>query len=300
MPACWRRRCNSTRKRRGERQRWRAISVGSPRRGSSKRSGRLAVTWPPTRGRSRPSSRPSLLSTSELAGRGPLFFEATMLDIVSELARRLAANAEAVCRTASAPAPSGASATSATRRPQPLRPPTRAGLRQGRRRALDRRRHRRAGRPARPDPSRQSSERACRDPARSAALSRPDLDACEAPYPTPVQLVPRSSCGMRQGRSPPAPLPMLTSAPAASPSIPSPAAFAFTRAVSTAPTSATRPARLTPGRRCSAVSDQDAEMTGLQRIWLDPTRATKAPVATPRRALGHLLGHAVRFGWRTT
>jgi hypothetical protein len=46
----------------------------------------------------------------------------------------------------------------------------------------------------------------------------------------------------------------------------------------------------------AAVTGWDGKMTGLQRIWLDPARATKAPVGSPRRALGHLLGKAVRFG----
>jgi hypothetical protein len=45
-----------------------------------------------------------------------------------------------------------------------------------------------------------------------------------------------------------------------------------------------------------AVSNADGEITGLQRIWLAPTGRAKAPVATPRRAMGHLLGNAVRFG----
>ena len=46
----------------------------------------------------------------------------------------------------------------------------------------------------------------------------------------------------------------------------------------------------------AAVTDQDGEITGLQRTWLDPAGSGKAPVPTPRRAMGHLLGHAVRFG----
>ena len=46
----------------------------------------------------------------------------------------------------------------------------------------------------------------------------------------------------------------------------------------------------------AAVTDRDGEMTGLQRTWLDPSGRTKAPVATPRRAMGHLLGNAVRLG----
>ena len=46
----------------------------------------------------------------------------------------------------------------------------------------------------------------------------------------------------------------------------------------------------------AAVTDRDGGITGLQRTWLDPSGRSKAPVATPRRAMGHLLGHAVRFG----
>src|SRR5271166_2781135 len=46
----------------------------------------------------------------------------------------------------------------------------------------------------------------------------------------------------------------------------------------------------------AAVTDLDDAVTGIQRTWLDPSGRAKAPVAVPRRALGHLLGHAVRFG----
>ncbi len=51
----------------------------------------------------------------------------------------------------------------------------------------------------------------------------------------------------------------------------------------------------------AAVTDLDGMITGVHRTWLDPggfdrIRLGKAPVETPRRALGHLLGHAVRFG----
>jgi hypothetical protein len=51
----------------------------------------------------------------------------------------------------------------------------------------------------------------------------------------------------------------------------------------------------------AAVTDMNGTITGVQRTWLDPAgfdpvRLGKAPVETPRRALGHLLGHAVRFG----
>ena len=46
----------------------------------------------------------------------------------------------------------------------------------------------------------------------------------------------------------------------------------------------------------AAVTDLDGRITGLQRTWLDPSDSGKAPVTSPRRAMGHLLGHAVRFG----
>ncbi len=46
----------------------------------------------------------------------------------------------------------------------------------------------------------------------------------------------------------------------------------------------------------AGVTDLGGEITGVQRTWLDPSGKGKAPVATPRRAMGHLLGHAVRFG----
>jgi hypothetical protein len=46
----------------------------------------------------------------------------------------------------------------------------------------------------------------------------------------------------------------------------------------------------------AAVTDIDGNITGIQRTWLDPQRSTKAPLADPRRALGHLLSNGVRFG----
>jgi hypothetical protein len=51
----------------------------------------------------------------------------------------------------------------------------------------------------------------------------------------------------------------------------------------------------------AAVTDLDCRLTGAHRTWLDPngfSEATlgKAPIDTPRRAMGDLLGHAVRFG----
>jgi hypothetical protein len=46
----------------------------------------------------------------------------------------------------------------------------------------------------------------------------------------------------------------------------------------------------------AAVTDAAGTITGIQRSWLDRTGAAKAPIADPRRALGHLLGNGVRFG----
>lgn len=46
----------------------------------------------------------------------------------------------------------------------------------------------------------------------------------------------------------------------------------------------------------AAVTDLDGAITGVHRTWLDPRAVDKAPVAYPRRAMGHLLGNGVRFG----
>ena len=46
----------------------------------------------------------------------------------------------------------------------------------------------------------------------------------------------------------------------------------------------------------AAVTDPAGTITGIQRSWLDRTGTAKAPIADPRRALGHLLGNGVRFG----
>jgi hypothetical protein len=46
----------------------------------------------------------------------------------------------------------------------------------------------------------------------------------------------------------------------------------------------------------AAVTDLAGSITGAHRTWLDPTGEDKAPIETPRRAMGHLLGHGVRFG----
>ncbi|WP_407187689.1 toprim domain-containing protein [Bradyrhizobium centrosematis] len=50
-----------------------------------------------------------------------------------------------------------------------------------------------------------------------------------------------------------------------------------------------------------SVTDLEGRITGVHRTWLDPNgfdrvRLGKAPIDTPRRAMGDLLGNAVRFG----
>jgi hypothetical protein len=52
----------------------------------------------------------------------------------------------------------------------------------------------------------------------------------------------------------------------------------------------TRPAMI------AAVTDLSGAITGAHRTWLAPDGFGKALVETPRRAMGGLLGHAVRFG----
>lgn len=51
----------------------------------------------------------------------------------------------------------------------------------------------------------------------------------------------------------------------------------------------------------ACVTDLEGRITGAHRTWLDPDgfdriRLGKAPIDTPRRAMGDLLGNAVRFG----
>ena len=46
----------------------------------------------------------------------------------------------------------------------------------------------------------------------------------------------------------------------------------------------------------AAVRDGDGTLTGVHRTWLDPSGKDKAPVSTPRRMLGDLLGNGVWFG----
>ena len=46
----------------------------------------------------------------------------------------------------------------------------------------------------------------------------------------------------------------------------------------------------------AAVTDLSGNVTGVLRTWLARDGSAKAPIASPRRAMGELLGHAVRFG----
>ena len=49
----------------------------------------------------------------------------------------------------------------------------------------------------------------------------------------------------------------------------------------------------------AAATDLSGMITGLQRTWLNLSGSDKAPVVTSRRAMGDLLGHGVRFGRAT-
>jgi hypothetical protein len=46
----------------------------------------------------------------------------------------------------------------------------------------------------------------------------------------------------------------------------------------------------------AAVTDLRGTVSGVLRTWLARDGSGKAPIATPRRAMGHLLGNGVRFG----
>ncbi|QTL04823.1 toprim domain-containing protein [Aquabacter sp. L1I39] len=46
----------------------------------------------------------------------------------------------------------------------------------------------------------------------------------------------------------------------------------------------------------AAVTDLSGRITGVHRTWLAPDGSDKAPVTTPRKAMGDLLGSAVRIG----
>jgi hypothetical protein len=46
----------------------------------------------------------------------------------------------------------------------------------------------------------------------------------------------------------------------------------------------------------AAVTDRDGKITGVHRTWLNKSGRGKAPIVSPRRAMGELLGNGVRFG----
>jgi len=46
----------------------------------------------------------------------------------------------------------------------------------------------------------------------------------------------------------------------------------------------------------AAVTDLSSAITGVQRTWLSHDGSGKAPISSPRRAMGRLLGNGVRFG----
>jgi hypothetical protein len=46
----------------------------------------------------------------------------------------------------------------------------------------------------------------------------------------------------------------------------------------------------------AAVTDLSGAITGVHRTWLSPDGSDKAPIETQRKAMGGLLGYAVRFG----
>jgi hypothetical protein len=56
-----------------------------------------------------------------------------------------------------------------------------------------------------------------------------------------------------------------------------------------------RPSRKLPAL-VAAVTNNDGEITGIHRTFLDPKRNAKAGVSSPRRALGAILGNGVCFG----
>ncbi|WP_274630807.1 DUF7146 domain-containing protein [Arvimicrobium flavum] len=56
-------------------------------------------------------------------------------------------------------------------------------------------------------------------------------------------------------------------------------------------------ARATFPALIAAVTDERMALKGLHRTWLDPRHPAKAHVEHPRRAMGALLGHGVRFGF---
>ncbi len=54
--------------------------------------------------------------------------------------------------------------------------------------------------------------------------------------------------------------------------------------------------RRLPALVAAVSADNHGVLLGVQRTWLDPRLPAKADVASPRKALGRIFGHAVRFG----
>ena len=224
----------------------------------------------------------------------------------ADLAHRLARDAEAVCRHYLSNGRRegrywlvGDVAQHA--RPQPVRAIARPGKRQGRRRQMDRCRHRRTWRPARSHRARARPcpLARCRSTRRGRFLSLPrpepeqrprirQSSACAAGSPEsarrlfamsrPISRHDRGNLFAQRGIT----------------ALPGPRALRFHprcyyRPDADAPTE-TWPALI------AAVTDLDGRITGAHRTWLDPSGRDKAPIDTPRRAMGHLLGNAVRFG----
>ena len=82
-------------------------------------------------------------------------------------------------------------------------------------------------------------------------------------------------------------------------------AYLLARGIRTPPCPSLRFNRSTPYRNgdrtrsmpamIAAVTRNDGVITGVQRTWLDQRSPAKAPVDSPRKALGRIHGHAVRF-----
>ncbi len=77
-------------------------------------------------------------------------------------------------------------------------------------------------------------------------------------------------------------------------------AFHETAALRFHPTCYYRPDKRAPTQTLpaliAAITDASGAITGVQRTWLDPSGENKAPIGTPRRAMGRLRGNGVRFG----
>ena len=186
-------------------------------------------------------------------------------------------------------------------RPLALRPLARPRGRPGRRRQLDRRRDRRIWRSPRHHPPRARSASLSGRCRRSPQLPQPALRHTRAP-----------TVGDRERRARPPrdgslrcrklfpealPKPIFTDA----------ASFSQRRrnGFASIPHCYYRPDDGTPRQSwpalIAAVTDLEHHITGVHRTWLDPDgfdphRLGKAPVAWPKRAMGDLLGHAVRYG----